>query len=231
MEHFRRSLILALASYLLLASGWAQAQGVMELEAGTSQVSLSTHLQYFHDSDGDADLATVVRRARQQRFLPLPSDNAAFGFQTGAFWFHADLVNRRADEQRWLLVQEYALSDRLDVYLRYADGHVVHQAGGDHLAFAERSIRYRHPNFWLELPVGEPVDLFVRVRSQSSMQVPLTLFTPTAFTEKSRDAQLGIGLYYGILLALFIYNLVLWLTLRDASYFWYLFHVTAFGLV
>src|SRR5690606_8212294 len=40
-----------------------------------------------------------------------------------------------------------------------------------------------------------------------------------------------IGLYYGILLALFFYNLVLWISLRDASYFWYLFHITAFGLV
>src|SRR5690606_2027234 len=46
-----------------------------------------------------------------------------------------------------------------------------------------------------------------------------------------RDAQLGIGIYYGILVALFFYNLVLWLTLRDASYLWYLFHISAFGLV
>ena len=63
------------------------------------------------------------------------------------------------------------------------------------------------------------------------MQVPLRLYVPVAFIEQSRDAQFAIGLYYGILLALFTYNLVLWLTLRDASYFWYLFHITAFGLV
>jgi diguanylate cyclase (GGDEF)-like protein len=69
------------------------------------------------------------------------------------------------------------------------------------------------------------------VESQSSMQVPLVLYTPAAFTELSRDAQFAIGLYYGILLALFFYNLVLWLVLRDASYFWYLFHISAFGLV
>jgi diguanylate cyclase (GGDEF)-like protein len=63
------------------------------------------------------------------------------------------------------------------------------------------------------------------------MQVPLRLYAPAAFIEQSRDAQFAIGLYYGILLALFIYNLVLWLTLRDPGYFWYLFHITAFGLV
>ena len=54
---------------------------------------------------------------------------------------------------------------------------------------------------------------------------------PQAFTSLSRDAQFVMGLYYGILIALFVYNLVLWITLRDRNYFWYLFHITAFGLV
>ena len=40
----------------------------------------------------------------------------------------------------------------------------------------------------------------------------------TKIAELSRDAQFGIGLYYGILIALFFYNLVLWLSLRDAGY-------------
>jgi len=40
-----------------------------------------------------------------------------------------------------------------------------------------------------------------------------------------------MGIYYGILVALLVYNLVLWLWLRDQSYFWYLFHVGGFGLV
>src|SRR5688500_20352573 len=100
------------------------------------------------------------------------------------------------------------------------------------MPFSEgRSIRYRPPNELLYLPHAQPVDVFVRVQSQSSMQVPLALYTQSAFTEMSRDAQLGMGLYYGILLALFFYNMVLWLTLRDASYFWYLLHICAYGLV
>ncbi|MCY7313234.1 MAG: GGDEF domain-containing protein, partial [Pseudoxanthomonas sp.] len=78
---------------------------------------------------------------------------------------------------------------------------------------------------------GQPVSVLVRVQSESSMQVPLKLYSPAAFIRQSGDAQFAIGLYYGILLALFIYNLVLWLTLRDPGYFWYLFHITAFGLV
>src|SRR5690606_18762909 len=105
----------------------------------------------------------------------------------GAFWFHARLLNLHGDEPRWVLVQQYALSDYLDVYVRYSDGRIRHWASGDHRPFDARSIHDRHPNFQFDLPVGQTVELLVRVESQSSMQVPLAIFTPTAFAELARD--------------------------------------------
>lgn len=221
----------AFAILLMLVSACAFAQPSLELQPGTSRVSLAPHITYYQDVSGQQSVATAVERMQRGDLVALPDGKAAFGFQPGAFWFHARVTNRDQAEPRWLLVQEYALSDRIDVYVRDPQGRLVHQAGGDALPFGVRSVGYRHPNFWLSLPPGQPLDLFVRIQSQSSMQVPLVLYTPAAFTERSRDAQFGIGIYYGILLALFFYNLVLWLKLRDPSYFWYLFHVAAFGLV
>lgn len=223
----------------LLLSGWgppAAAQRALDLDARSGAVALAPFTAYHHDSDGRLDLAGARRQLGEGGFRALPGGNSSFGFQRGAYWFHIAARNGDADTPRWLLVQGFALSDRIDVYTLpdggLADGgRARHQSGGDSQPFAARAIRYRHPNFWIDLPAGQRVDIFVRVQSQSSMQVPLTLYTPSAFTELTRDAQLGIGLYYGILLALFFYNLVLWLSLRDSSYFWYLFHICAFGLV
>src|SRR5688572_25897199 len=221
-----------LACLMLLVAAPARAQATVDLGDGIHRVDLSSHLRYYHDASGTQDRDTIAHRLAQGEFVPLPRGNAAFGFQDGAYWFHVRMLNRSNDQPRWLLVQEYALSDELDVYAHHADGRTQHWRGGDALPFElGRSIRFRHPNFWLDLPRDRPVDVMVRVRSQSSMQVPLVLYTPTAFTEHARDAQLGMGVYYGILLALFFYNMVLWLTLRDASYFWYLLHIGAFGLV
>lgn len=226
-----RLLCLALLCALFAAIAPARAHSVLELDRSRRAVELAPFTAYYHDPGGRLELDGARRAMLDDRFRPLPGGRDSFGFQPGAFWFHIAVRNRNAEVPRWLLVQEFALSDRLDVYTVRADGVASYQAGGDSLPFAARAIRYRHPNFWIDLPAGETVDVFVRVRSQSSMQVPLTLYTPSAFTELARDAQLGIGLYYGILAALFFYNLVLWLSLRDSSYFWYLFHICAFGLV
>ncbi len=226
-----RGLSWLLLGWLLVAAGNVVAQPVAALESGTHTLELTPHVRFHHDLDGHADATAMFARAEAAGFEPLPAVGPSFSFQDGAFWFHARLLNRGSAESRWLLVQTYPLSDELDLYVRYPDGRVIHHASGDSRPFASRSVRYRHPNFWLDLPAGESLEFLLRVQSQSSMQVPLVLYTPTAFIESERDAQFSIGLYYGILLALFFYNLVLWLSLRDSSYFWYLLHISAFGLV
>ncbi|QNN46400.1 GGDEF domain-containing protein [Thermomonas brevis] len=223
--------LLALAACLCIALPAFAADAPLRLEAGESSFALTGAIRYWHDADAKAGPEQAFARAQGDGFAPLPDGNPAFGFKTGAYWFHLPIENRQRDEPLWILVQEYALSDNLDLYLRYPDGRVEHTAGGDHVPFADRYIRYRHPNFRLDLPAGQRVELLLRVRSESSMQVPLMLYTPKAFAELMRDAQFSNGLYYGIVLALLCYNLVLWLMLRDASYFWYLLHTGAFGLV
>jgi hypothetical protein len=217
------------AALLLIAPAVGLARPMLVLDRGQDSVELTPFLGVMHDASGQAGIDDAMAGDANGHFDSL--DTTALGFREGAFWFHAGIVNRRPMEPRWLLVQRYALSDRIDVYLRHPDGRIEHQAGGDSRPFAARSIPYRHPNFWLLLPYDTRVDLYVRIRSDSSMQVPLWLHTPSAFTELSRDAQLGIGIYYGILFALLVYNLVLWVSLRDATYFWYVFHIAAFGMV
>ncbi len=209
----------------------AQARETLSLVPGDAVVGINPHLAYLHDADARMQADEADRLQRNGGFAAVPPGKNSFGFQSGAYWFHARVINTDAATPRWLLVQQYALSDDIEIHARYPDGHWERASGGDHRPFQSRAIRYRHPNFWLELPPDTPVDVYVRIQSESSMQIPLGLYTPTAFAEVSRDAQFAIGLYYGILLALFFYNLVLWLTTQDSSYFWYVFHLTSFGLV
>ncbi len=224
--------LLCLLATLAAAPALAQERPALLVDPATGSLDLSPHLRYHHDAEAALDVEAALALSRQPgRFQPLPPGGANFGFQRGAWWFSLRVASAAQGDATWLLVQEYPLSDQVDLYLRRADGRIETHLSGDHRPFASRAIRYRHPNFRIDLAAGEAVDLMVRVRSDSSMQVPLSLYTLPAFAERARDAQLAIGLYYGILLALFFYNLILWASLRDASYFWYMFHIAGFGLV
>lgn len=223
--------LLLLCGLLPWLAAAAVAAPILDLTAGQTRAPLAAVTTYAVDAKGEADAAAMFDAADAGRFAPVPADNATFGFVDGAYWFHARVANTNHTDMRWLLVLEYALLDDVDLYVRHADGAIDHFQSGDQHPFAQRSVSYRHPNFWLQITPGRPLDLLLRVQTKSSMQVPLTLYTPTAFIELARDAQLGMGIYYGILLALLFYNLILFVTLRDRSHFLYSMHVLGFGLV
>jgi len=230
MFHYFKPLFIFCA--LMLVPAWTAAQSnVAVMEAGRSKTELSPYVKYFHDPQGQIDKTQIFDMAKANKFKALPNGNATFGFSKGTYWFHTYLFNQDSTEQRWLLVLQYPLLDYVDVYVRYPDNHIEHLSSGDMQPFSARAIRYRQPNFWIDLPQKTQVELLVSTSSKSSIQAPLAVYTASAFAEMERDAQFGIGIYNGILFALFCYNLILWLVLRDQNHFWYMMHISGFGLV
>ncbi|MGB0134446.1 sensor domain-containing diguanylate cyclase [Dokdonella sp.] len=224
-------LLAILGIWLLLASAAEAAVQPVVLKPAQEIVALAPGTEYLVDSDSSASAEDVFRRISSNDFKPLPHGNATFGFVDGSYWFHVRLINENPLAHRRVLVLGYVLLDEIDVYVRRADGSISHAASGDFRPFSDRAYSYREPNFNVALADFEQADLLVRVRSKSSMQVPLTLYTQRAFFELARDSQFSVGIYYGILLALLFYNLILFFTLRDWNYFFYVLHVTGTGLV
>lgn len=228
-------LVFALRAALLLlvvtVSGGARAAPVLEIKGYSAVYDLAPHTEYLVDSTGALGLSDVRGTERTESFQPLPGKGATFGFADGTHWFKTEIVNRDHWADEWLLVVEYSLLDDVDVWVAYSDGRLKEYHSGDRVAFDTRSFKHRHFNFLFDLPQSEQVSIYVRVASESSLQVPLRLYSKEAFAASTHESQLGIGIYYGILIALLLYNLIIFLSVRDLNYFYYVLYVACFGLV
>ncbi|MBL8242574.1 MAG: hypothetical protein JNL89_00190, partial [Rhodanobacteraceae bacterium] len=218
-------LVLALS----LAGAPAWGLPTTEVMVGDSGQLLTPELVYWHEPEGSVDATEAYARIDSSSFAPLPGDRANFGFKPGAHWFAVRLINLDIETTRWLLLVESPLLDRIDIHLRHADGRIEHQVAGDHLPFSARALSYRYPNVWLDLPRDEPVDLLIRVQSGSSIQMPLLLYSPTAFADAAED-QIVAGLYYGCLVAMLLFNMILGYGLRDFGYVWYALSLVGAGM-
>ncbi|MCK7466916.1 MAG: 7TM-DISM domain-containing protein, partial [Desulfosudis oleivorans] len=61
--------------------------------------------------------------------------------------------------------------------------------------------------------------------------MPAVLWNPQTFIEKNHDEQFVLGIYYGIVLAMLVYNLLLYLSIRDPIYLYYVSYISAFVLL
>ena len=76
------------------------------------------------------------------------------------------------------------------------------QCAGDKQRFFERPYEHRHFVFPLTLDAAAEGTLLIRTRTSGSVQLPIVLWAPEAFSTSDQYALLALGLFYGILLGL-----------------------------
>lgn len=182
----------------------------------------------LEDPSGKLSLADVtqVRRAWHQQ----DAADLNFGYSRSAFWLRIDLVNQHASQREWLLGLRYPLLDYLDVYFVAPDGQVQHHQTGDRRAFDTRAIEDRNFYFAFHLAPGQSMVAYLRVQSQGSIQTPLLVTTPATWQLAISREQVLLGMYGGALLAMLLYNLLLFVSLRGRTYLYYVAYMAFFGL-
>jgi len=123
--------------------------------------------------------------------------------------------------ERTLIACIHPLLDQLDVFF-VVDEMIVQQVNtGDQRSFWQRPIWHR--NYLIPLPSVEADSLriYFRVQSEGAVEVPLRLWERDAFWNLEQGTLLVKGAFAGILLVMVLYNIFVFVVVRDQSYLYY----------
>ncbi|NEX64554.1 hybrid sensor histidine kinase/response regulator [Noviherbaspirillum galbum] len=228
---------LLLFVFALCLPAWISAHaGTLEIRPDDRQpVNLTPYWDVLENVPASWDIARLTQPDASARFHPAAGpdarhpDSVNFGMQSNPVWLRLTLRNTgKSNLQRWLEVS-YPQLDVVEFYNPTEDGYEKLSAG-DSRPFAERPIQHRNFVFPVQLEAGEERTVYLKVQSESSVDVPATLWEPDTFFHESQKAYIGQMLYFGMVLALSLYNLLLFLSLRDRSYFYYVLFTLTSGL-
>jgi signal transduction histidine kinase/CheY-like chemotaxis protein len=165
----------------------------------------------------------------QKTFESVSGTHANKGKNNDTWWFRVDLDNRLDTSIGGFIEINYPLLDHIELYLRHPDGSISRQQSGDTHPFSERAVKVS--NFWfpIDLEPGTST-LLLRVQSTSTLYMPLYFSSYTANAAVAEESMGLAGAFYGVLFAMFCYNLFLFLSLREPAYFWYLIYNVNVGL-
>ncbi|MDH4608215.1 hybrid sensor histidine kinase/response regulator [Pseudomonas sp. BN102] len=222
--------ILLFAFFCLLAS----LAGAVEFDEQARNVPLGQHMDVFEDVRGDASIEDITSPALDGSFRRNEKPVLNAGYSRSVFWLRIDLEYRprtQGGQQIWLLELAYPPLDHLDLYLPDSQGgYQLAQRTGDALPFDSRQIKQNNYLFSLGLQPSQPQRVYLRLQSEGSIQAPLTLWSPRAFVEAQPERIYVLGIIYGVLLVMLIYNLFIFISVRDTSYLYYILYIASFGL-
>jgi diguanylate cyclase (GGDEF)-like protein len=190
----------------------------VRLMPGVASIGLASQVSILEDPGGRLSLADVQNRGNEFRPAPVTGDAAInFGYSSSAWWLRVELEPDPAAPRDWLLEVSFPTLDSVE----YFGPEGAYMATGDRLPFARRPLPHR--NFVFPVRLGETGTgtVWLRVVSEGTLTVPLRLWQAGVFWPDSQASYAVLSVYFGMLLALALYNLLLWFSLRDHNYLTY----------
>ncbi|PKG98430.1 two-component system sensor histidine kinase/response regulator [Paraglaciecola sp. MB-3u-78] len=188
---------------------WAIAQGEVQLIATNDVIRLSPQLKVFRETDNPLGLFDIKQRLGE--FVWQHGDNPNYGFSDKGIWLHTTISNVTENKQ-WVIDVGFTQLEKVDIYVMLGDEVLGTTSHGK----IRSNPRYRFPTLKLDLPYAQTIDLYVRIESQrTALLAPVDIQTEAHHERINFYDNLIWGLFYGGLIMLALYNLILYVGIRD----------------
>jgi DNA-binding protein H-NS len=179
------------------------------------------------DSNEQWSINEVISPLFQDRFIPM-SPSVIRKKEKGAFWIKLTIQNKSKDDYDWMLLQGDPHVGKFEVYEKNKNGNFeLKNAGGAEVPFRERKYRSNSIVTDLDLNTGDVKTYYLRYASDIDFSIKLLVQSNTFYTEYALNEYFALGLYYGILFIMAIYNLFIFFSVRQNIYIYYSIYVLA----
>ena len=194
------------------------ASAVKELDA-------LSYLELFQDRTGQLSFESVLNLA-DDAFVPANQFPHTASVSRNVYWLKAKLRKSERSEfgqsSRWLFILHTHHIDESEFYI---------SQGPSHRFTKVKRYRGRYPTYPIHLTSDNTAQLLVKVVRDGGFNIPVRIWEEQSYLTNKRHSTLAWGLFFGAMLALCIYNLIVSISLRESGYFFLAFFLLASAIL
>jgi len=193
----------------------------VETHLPLSETSVIVKVEYYPDQSAVKNINEVASRTSNIEWVLLEENHANFGYQPMPYWYRFTLANPSSDSIKQILEIAYPLLDTVDLYEFNENKLFAKYHTGDRVPYSQRPVEHPHFLFPIELNSGEKHTFYLKVMTNGSQLVPLTLWKSTElFLELGKEDALH-AIYFGVVMVVVFFNLLIFIALREKMYLYY----------
>lgn len=150
-----------------------------------------------------------------------------------AYWIKFTVQNKEP-EMKWVF-ECYNFKVRfVELYIPDEKGNYHLQRSGSGLNFKERTLQHKNLDFLLPTRIKQPTTFYVKFISYDAVRIRFNIRSYEEFTSYALNEYFLLGIFYGMIIIIVLYNFFLFLRLQDEAYLYYALYavfVGAFSMV
>ncbi|MBM9500579.1 ATP-binding protein [Leptospira sp. 201903071] len=218
IQFFATVLFLSLVSFPLF--------GIDLVQLEDSSVGKEESLEFFADENGVLSFSQIRSLAEKGKFSV--SNSGFLGYSKASIWVRVRVENSSKIPIRWIVEYQFPNVDLIEYYDE-KKGETPFYRAGDSIPFAVRPVQNRTPAFpSVGLPNSKK-DIFLKIQSTSRIQIAFRYYSALGYYNKVIYEQLLFGLFFGSMLILVFYNLLLFVYTKEKNYFFFSIYILGFS--
>lgn len=209
-------------SILLLFTNTAFAQIIVDKD--NTHIFFGDKIEYYEDKN-NLEFQELLKQDPAWKASSLKNFN--LGITRSVYWIKFDLENR-TDRELHLAFNNVHL-DSIKLYIINKNGSYTEKTGGIIYPFNNRDIKDKD-FFFIIPPFTGTKTIYARLKSDYIVGFIPEILTVDRAAERTIREYLPHAVYYGILLALIIYNFFIFISSREKSYITISFLILSFAL-
>lgn len=163
-------------------------------------------------------------------FQGLDKDIATLQKANVTYWLRFTVSNTNNSGKLFVeFVQPFL--DEIDFYYPGNESEYRVRKGGMKFPFDDRQYT-QSTNFLYDLNVaaGEEKTFYARIKVKQQTVLPIRILQAAQYYSNTINLNVWFGIYCGIIIVMFLYNIFVYLSIRDKSYIYYVIHTIVVGL-
>lgn len=203
---------------ILFLPGLLRAEPII-IKPGNEEIDISSRLMFLEDRESRYSAENIFNEDPVY-FKENGKSNSGFGYSQFAYWFYTDYRSNVSLDD-YIIEVPYANLDSIEFFYKDLNQKTVHKTFGRLFPYSKRD--YKHRSYIISMKdFSLQGKLFIRVKTQSSIQMPVFIHNQKVFFEKDQYNFAFQLMLAGIMFSMFLYNLLLGISLKDKVYFLYL---------
>ena len=198
---------------------------VADMQSVVPGLERGPRFSHCHAYDPQDSVANFQQHLVTEAWQSIAEGPVNFGFTTRECWVHTLVRNTTQAPITIVISTDYALLDWVEMaVLDSLSRQVIKtQRTGLSVAYADWPVQNQNPSFLLTVPADTEWQLVWRARSAFSLQMD-TRFALEQDFYTHQELMLGLhSLFFGAMLVMAVYNLFVYLAVREQAYLLYVF--------
>jgi signal transduction histidine kinase len=213
----------------LLTTGLFAGRSIV-LRDDSDRYEIGSSLGIFKDTTASIPIDSIVRSDFRKQFTHISRFVPNIGFSHSTCWFHFDLTDSSSEKREWIMDISMPSLHYVDFFVMNGDSVIQEGQSGFLVDKNRRLTPFRNPSMELAKSFGKTVSIFIRVKSETPIILPVFIREKNRYIAYDRFREFFFGLYFGALFIMAIYHFYLFFSIADRGYLWVSFFIICFGL-